>query len=635
MADFGQRLDLMSPLQQVMSKIADAFKQALPDSAKVKIELEPTPMEEVNASIARTKDVMSDSASSKLAQGDGKGSSSSEEYDKAMKRIDAIGSRLGYLLQKIEGGKDATGNAAMEAERLKDSLSLVADKARDAAKAMGKDGLASKIDEAEAAAGMGKNRPQQQAHGAGAGDLMSMLRNPEAAMQRGLMGMVENILGGSGGGGGIMSVLGPVAAVGGGIYGGWKINEHLAGQAVSDSQKAIRDAMLSNAAGGGFDLRGELYDEKRSGVKTWGGTWDNGTSRKNYVSNEEIRRVLSGSGISFNNWSGGGAVIDSSMDIAKHAYGMGVGTEQMAGIVGAGIKTGAVSPTEASVTHYLQIIAGATDKAAQQGISTNEKLGVIASLNQRTVQAMGFLSPELQKLNLQASGALEATGDPALKGQLGAGVLQTMAGNGNDASRARMLGTMLDGNGKLKGRYLAMVQANPMLSRMLSTEGDVITANAMLDDPTMRASVAQPMWDKMLEGGISPLQAGRLTGVNSGSSMKDYLAVDAGLRSKSIFDYRLTENTNPLRAGTKAGKALDAALEATWADQNKNDVNKTGYDAEASRNLNEAATKLKSFVNDFERAIFNNSSSNGGYQFNGTELIPVVGAPWAVWRAIR
>ena len=253
MAGIEQRMDLLSPLQGLMQKIGDSLKQALPQEATVKIELETTPLQEVEASIDRMKVGPPTSASSALSPGGHAGDSQAspnmsvaqEEFDRAMQRIDAIGSRLGYLLSKIAEGKDATGNAAVEAERLRDSLQKVADKGREAAKSLGNEGLASKIDEAEKAAGQGKGGSSSE-QGVNVGNLMSMIRNPQGAAMQGLEMGLQRLLSGGAGGSALMSVLGPVAAVAGGVYAGWKINDNLAKEASADASKAVSDITLSN-----------------------------------------------------------------------------------------------------------------------------------------------------------------------------------------------------------------------------------------------------------------------------------------------------------------------------------------------------------------------------------------------------
>lgn len=608
-----QRLDLLSPLQSLMKQIGDSMKEALPTDAKVKIELETTPLQEVEASIQRTKENAPESASTKLSgAGDpfAKTASAQEELDKAMGRIEAIAGRIGYLLQKIEGGKDATGNAAQEVERLRDSLEKVANKGREAAKSLGDEGLASKINEAEKAAAGGHGGRGDGSGGASPGDLMNMVRNPMGAMQQGFQKMLQEMLGGEGGAG-IMRFLGPVAAVAGGVYAGWKINDNLTKEATSDAQKAVSDAMLANTTGRKFDFRGELFDKDRFGPI-------HATRDMQDVSNPEVRSVLRGMGIGLDTWKAnmggtqGQSVVETAMLQARYAYGMGVSTDQVAGMVGAGVRTGAVGADELSVRMYLSQIAGATQQAAAQGVATNEKLSVIASLNQRTVSETGMLSPVASKLNLQASAALEATGDPALKGQLGMGALGTLAGTGGDEARSREIGLMMGPDGNLLPEYQKMVDANPYLKALQRDLGPAMVANALLDDPTVRAAVNQRGIRNMVAGGATPLLAGRLLGVGSGSMSKDAVGVyGAGLGANDILSQTLTDKLTPIDKNTAQGKELSDALGAMWSGQQRSEVRQTGYEFEAAKNLNEAAAKLNAAADHLGRWLSDGTFAQG------------------------
>lgn len=606
-----QRLDLLSPLQGLMRQIGESLKEALPSDAKVKIELEATPLQEVEASIARTKENAPESASSKLSEADpfAKATNAQEELDKAMGRIEAIAGRIGYLLQKIEGGKDATGNAAQEVERLRDSLEKVASKGREAAKSLGDEGLAAKINEAEKAAAGGHGGRGEGGSDLTPGNITGMLRNPEGAMRQGMEMAVQRLLGGGFLQTAAGAMLGMGAAVAGGIYGGWKVNDKLTAEATSDAHKAVADATLAYTTGKTFDFRGELFDKNRFGPI-------HQTRDLQDVSNPEVRSALRGMGIGLDNWQvwGGGtrgqSVVETAMLQANYAYGMGVSTDQIAGMVGAGVRSGAVGAGELQIRQYLGQIAGATEEAAKQGIATNEKLGVIASLNQRTVSETGMLSPLASKLNLQASAALEATGDRTLSGQSGANTLGIMAGSGSDESRAREIGEMMGPDGNLRPEYQKMLEQDPNAMSIFRATGSAsLAAAALLDNPQLRAAVNQRMVRNIASGSGSPLLAARLAGV-SGNLSQTGQAIRGFLDGNDILSQTINPQFRPFNKDTAQGKELSDALGAMWSGQQRSEVRQTGYEFEAAKNLNDAAAKLNAAADNLGKWLSDGTFAN-------------------------
>lgn len=603
-----QRIDLLSPLQGLMARVGEAMKAAMPNDAKVKIELETTPLQEVEASINRVKTGGPETAATKLGAAEDPSlhtAAAQEEVAKVFQRMEAAATRINYLLGKIDSGKDATGNAAQEVERLRDSLERVATKGREAAKSLGNEGLAAKITEAEKAASVGQGGKAAES-GVSAGNLLGMIRSPEGAMMQGGEMLLQKLLTG-GGGGGIMNFLGPVAAVAGGIYGGWKINSNLANEATTEAGKAVADYRLSHNVGNSFDFRETLFDDKGFGPR-----YANQDLR--LMSNPEVRRVLSGMGVGVDNWTtrfgqqptDGLGVANTAMLQSTFAYRMGVSTDQISGMVGANVRTGGLAPDDMAIHMYLREIAGATSEAAKSGVTASEKLSVIASLNQRSVAATGYLSPEQSKLNMRASAALEATGDPALKGQLGQSALEVMGGSGSDEARAREISFMMT-DGDLDPEYKKLVASNPNLKRIYETNGPVAAADAILDDPTLRAGVNQRAVRFLVGAGNNPMLAARMMGVNANTS-KTGVALSGFLEGNDILTQTLAVKDQSVLGGpSKREQNEEKDYKAMLSGDQRGEVLKTGYDRETAKNLNEAATKLNAAADNLGRWLSNGS----------------------------
>lgn len=600
-----KKIDMMTPLLETFNKLGDAIKSALPGEAKIKLELDQTPLQEVDAAIQRTMKAAPETASSKLAGDPYKKSDASQDelYDQAMKRIDSIGARLSYLLQKIESGKDITGNAAQEADRLQATLAKVAQAARDSAKALGDEEKALKASQAESEASAGRMGGGGGAAGGGGysfGQIVGMATNPMGYAKQTATSIIGDLMAE----GGLLAGTAGAAVAGaallvGSAYVGYKVNERLASQASSDAAKETSDFLLSRNAGQSFDFREGLFTADRQGPmwKTDGGY---------QLSNNEIRSFIRGMGVGVDNWqshpgwSRNDSMAETGMLTANYAYRMGTSTEQLSNMIGASIRSGAITAGDEGVKNYLAIIAGATSEAAKQGVTTNEKLQSIATLNQRSAAASGFLTASAQSLNLQASGALQATGDKALQGQLGTNAIRGLAGNGNDEARAREIGFMLDSNGKLRPEYQALVDANPYLKELQRDMGDAMVASALLDDDSVRASVNQRGIRSMMGSGMSAIQASGLMGVSGTLSQRALYTYGAALKSGDILSYKNPELVNPRDdAGTKMGDNRILAMEAMMAGQQRDEVRQTGYSYEASKAMLEAATHLETASNNF------------------------------------
>jgi hypothetical protein len=607
MAAIEQRIDLQSPIDRLLNRIAESFKGAVPAEATVKIHLEPTPLQEVEASLGRNKDASTAGSSSAKVTGDDayvekKSAAATGEIDKAFQRIEAMATRIGYLMQKIEGGKDATGNAAQELERLRNSLEKVADKGKEAANAMGDSGMAGKIDEAAEAAGQGKGG--RASGGASVGDLQSMMNNPIGALKNQLMqkfaGPLSEVLGanmgtlisgGLGVGGTALAAGLGAAALAGGAMVGWKMNTAWAGEAAGDAQAALRDARISNSVGQNFDLRGQTFDSRRVGANI---LTKNGQS----LDNSEVRTVLQGMGIGLDNFKGD--AIESAMKQSRTALSIGVGTDQIASMVGAAVRSGAVGRDDNKVNAYLAEIAGATKESAKYGVASAEKLAVLASLNAKTQQESGMVSSAQSKLNLQASSALEASGQAPLAGQSGAQVLSDMAGSGSDDARAREMGFMLDEKGDLLPEWKSKMQANPYLVKMYNDFGGgrggaVMVARALLDIEGNRSAVNQRAIRSLRSAGMNGMNAAQIMGVNVNSSRSAMVAYGGAEANDILTQGTPTDGRDILGdVNSPRGKEQATAHSLVAQKQQSQESRKTGMDFEAAESIIETNHQVSS-----------------------------------------
>jgi hypothetical protein len=615
-------MDFMSPVQALLARIGDSFKSAIPAEATVKIHVDATPLQEVDASLGRNKDLSAaGSASAKVSDGDiavdKKSTAATSEIDKAFQRIEAMATRIGYLMQKVESGKDATGNAAQELERLRNSLEKVAEKGKDAANSIGDEGMAGKLEAAAEAAGQGKGG---KASSASLGDMQSIMNNPMGMLKNQLMqkfgapiaealGMnVGTLFSGAGGGSALGIGLGASAgalAAGAGI--GWKMNTGWAGEASGDAQAALRDARLSNSMGN-FDLRGETFN--KAGFGSEGRVHANMLTKNGQsLDNAEVRSVLQGMGIAVGSDGFKGDAIESAMKQSRVAQGIGTSTDQIAAMVGAAIRSGAVGRDENKVNTYLQEIAGATKESAKYGVATAEKLAVIASLNQKSVQESGMLSSASSRLNMGASNALDASGQAPLQGSSGQQALSSLAGAGGDDQKAREAGFMMDAEGNLLPEYMAMVKADPYLMAMYNDFGGgkggaTMAAIALLDQGVVRAGVNQRAIRSLRGQGMNGMLAGRVmgTGGSTSAQTKGIYGI-AGPDVKDIISNPLATANGDYLADVNSAKGKEQANAASLvnARQQADEQRKTGMDFAAAESIvrtnDEVSSAMKQLTN--------------------------------------
>jgi hypothetical protein len=372
---------------------------------------------------------------------------------------------------------------------------------------------------------------------------------------------------------------------------GWKMNTAWAGEAAGDAQAALRDARISNSVGQNFDLRGQTFDSRRVGANI---LTKNGQS----LDNSEVRTVLQGMGIGLDNFKGD--AIESAMKQSRTALSIGVGTDQIASMVGAAVRSGAVGRDDNKVNAYLAEIAGATKESAKYGVASAEKLAVLASLNAKTQQESGMVSSAQSKLNLQASSALEASGQAPLAGQSGAQVLSDMAGSGSDDARAREMGFMLDEKGDLLPEWKSKMQANPYLVKMYNDFGGgrggaVMVARALLDIEGNRSAVNQRAIRSLRSAGMNGMNAAQIMGVNVNSSRSAMVAYGGAEANDILTQGTPTDGRDILGdVNSPRGKEQATAHSLVAQKQQSQESRKTGMDFEAAESIIETNHQVSS-----------------------------------------
>lgn len=479
-----QRLDLLSPLQGVLKRLAEDVKAIIPDKVRVQMEME-ADTKSVEDSFSRLRGASQYgtpigpepmSAVQRVKAGMG---SEGPEQDVAgtLESIRRVATQIAYYQDRIDNKKGSVAHSLEQIERLEGKLEKLATSGKKAADALGGDdgkSLATEIDKAKNAAKMGEGGLEP---GEGDGDSGSrarlqfqrMLRDPAgagmqwlrdsffgSAIGKRLLGYGTADLGalmsGEMGAGGIAAgttgmVLGAPLALYGGLKGGDAINMHFANKAQQDLAGMVADTRLSAAIG--RDFRGEFYEPGRM------------RSRQGF-NMPEVRQAVGASGISYKNFQGDfGQAMQSIVDASLVT---GVDSGSLGSIMGTAVRSGGMDANNGQVLLLMGRIAGAVETSASQGIAANEKLGTIAALNQKTAAEAGFLTPELMKLNFGISQAFDQTGDKAFEGQQGLGMMGILAGaRGQGAAGARQVGMMLDQHGGLLPEFQQLIDKDPRL----------------------------------------------------------------------------------------------------------------------------------------------------------------------------
>jgi hypothetical protein len=258
----------------------------------------------------------------------------------------------------------------------------------------------------------------------------------------------------AGGWGAAAVPLAKIAAPIAGFYAGMKINDSTLEAGLQDATSHLSDNSLS--AGAGVDIRGNtLYQ---------------GTNRKAATTNlnlDYIRRGSSAFGMSFAPMAAamGGKPGDdfhayNLMDSTyKTANRIGVGGDALAGFMGQSAMSGAVNGSDqGAMNKLLKRIAESTEEASKHGVSGNQHLATLASLQQVAQSKSGYLTEHGSGIMLNLATMLNASNNPATKGQNAMGAVNALLGNDNEQALVYGMSRMLDGGmGKFNkgGRAIA------------------------------------------------------------------------------------------------------------------------------------------------------------------------------------
>lgn len=412
-------------------------------------------------------------------------------------------------------------------------------------------------------------------------------------------------------GGGLAGAAGIGAAGLGALYGGfkfgWGVQESSAEAGVRDAGKALDDYRLSNSMGAGFDLRGLTYTDDRLMI-------DQGkfAYRKN-INMPMARRMLSGMGIGAGGWKDGGEGLLSSADsIYRRALDYGVDDGALSGFVGASIRSGETGRSDRGVERLLHRIGGLIAEGNKQGVSSNEKLGVLVSIRQAEQARTGFITEAGAKIGENLSRITDASGMDWLKGSGGSRYNERLAANENPVFNA--MGTLgfLGPDGKLNAEGMAaFIDAVPNdqeRQQLLASTGHAYIAQALaaMGPNRQKQAVAflkgrgkeMSMWalQPLLGQGDTPnLGVARYLNVlrhgGDPASMPDALGADkaSAAAKKEAEDYKaitaMSMMTHEVLETTRSLAAMKEFIDANFSmEQNKKQVQQLVWDgADGSR----------------------------------------------------
>ncbi len=357
-----------------------------------------------------------------------------QEFASAMEGMEKAGQKIAAFLAEIAKGGDAADKAREPLAAAREELEGMSGKGSRALSAMPggrtKEALAVEAARLHEDAASGVLREVKGKEGGSGFDLLSgrqlagFMRNPGGTLMGAAEGGLASLLQGglSMGGAAGMASLG-VAAVGGTLYGGYKLADRMADKATEDAVRARQDVLLGRQ--GGFDFRGTYWNAARDralpGVdslnarEAWGGLNDT-VSLAGW--NPESRRNL-------------------TANIIDRAPQLGMETGQLGSWLGTAIRTGATDPGK--IEQYENRIQNLLQGSLEAGVASKETLSAIASLNAKQVDQLGALSPQAAQFHEGALSILNATGDKSLQGAQGARVLGAMGANKSEGQMAMLL----------------------------------------------------------------------------------------------------------------------------------------------------------------------------------------------------
>ena len=525
-------------------------------------------------------------------------------YMGAREELDGIAKSIHEFLETIAKGGPEAVKAAEGLKKAEAALKDVATAGRKAADGIGGE-MGSKLSdemrqaEESAASGAGPSLPA-------AGDSLSrsplsgrqmlgMLQDPASAgaslLQMGASallqkGLLNGIFGGANWGTAGVAAGGAVAT-GAALYGGYKFADWRMDKAQQDADEHLRDLQLGNSLG--MDWRGTFYSDlnSSSGVKK-GYSWKNGSF--NVAALREVAPAL-GYGMGEKAWKGGtldGAATADHLWNVHESLGVDVGS--LSSFVGQSLVSGGTGATFNEVNRYLGEIATYTQRAADQGVTTNVALSSIAQLNQRQVEALGKLAPESQRFNMAMLDALNATGDPSMRGAQGAKVVGNLMGPVQAENHLAMLfGSMSSKDRAELIRTFGGDDADAISHKTLAEQAEIMGEN-----PAAAAAMRTNLFQSGKVRGVPDFMARRLVGLD-GMGWSQFHRFRSEAESGHLDWHHLSagvgaSDLNFRSEGRDSVEAIKLSQRAVGAEK---DRDRSGFGPEDLKAWREAASSIK------------------------------------------
>ena len=548
---------------------------------------------------------------------DAAGTPEGKKFSESMEEVEKTGKKIATLLKEIGQGGPGAVKAAEELKKAQAALDELGKAGKAAADGLGGDmgsRLNAELEPLVKKAGAGKIPGEtQNVNGATPQDILGMVRNPMGALQSGL---TQSLLSGAAGlSPEILGAVGMGGAVAGGAYAGWKFNMARASDAVQDGLDMGDDVRMSRGAGRNFDFRGSYWNKDRNNANADLDTFG-------------ARNIIDSFGFGLGNWKNGdGSKGNPNKDmpgltekVLDYSLDNGVKPEAMAGAMGAAVTSGAVDKSAVAMGIYLQQMVGYLQRADANGVRSAESLHAIASLNSAQVQALGKLTDGASHFNMNLLEALDKTGDPALRGERGVGVLTQGFGH-LSGNQVPMVFSSLLRSGKLN-KLVHQRHDKPTLQGVDTSESDAILAESLpaqieeLKEDKGLVTAGQLMaWNDPMYNTIPMAFRRNLLGLGSvGVGRLRSMEKSPGLTPEKILAMgdSVANGKDPLWNPDPNEKSLSfegfSAREAGRVQSRTEDGLNTGATMvtaerlkEASENLNEVSLKLSAILDKAQR----------------------------------
>ena len=348
------------------------------------------------------------------------------------------------------------------------------------------------------------------------------------------------------------------------------LGKHFTDQQLQEGSEYNR-GILSDAglaARSGIDIRGDgLFERDRLAP----------TDAMRGVNFDYARQSLGG----FGTYMGGRMDNASAVRLAAQVTTLakdqiGVDPSAMAGFMGAAWSSGASGTDGNSIQQLLRRIAAATEEGKANMVASADSLRAMSSLMHMEQAATGAVGPGSMNFMQQLWTSFQRTGDPTLRGDQGANIMQKLGGN-QSPQFLGMLFQALGGPGggfSEQGRRLMSQEFGSNWRGLFpdASEGDILMA--MANDPSMKMHIAQmlthagkfnglsaPVFNTIM--GLGPvtrqtiaarsaLLHGNLAGINTElNGPQTAAAADASMRES------VEANVNLAKEIAKTGSSID------------------------------------------------------------------------------